>query len=587
LTRARHPGEFHFSLHAIVGGILALKPVQLVDRAVQAAAIIVGVLVVGFYLQRVAMPQPLYTWDEDGFAIRALFSPEIIARNPFAPTHSNGAFIGLIRIAYVISRDYLPLLRGLNAVFYFGGILIVAGVATRSLPPMRRLAWVAIALAFPYYRFVISGLPEGMYVGVLAGFAAVTALLYRRRPLAHGLVAGVLAAVLVLIKPHGLAVIAALVVVGAIDLLARGGWKQAPLRLAAFAVAFFAAGNAIQWATGQHIASPAKFFVEDFYGGTLGTSLVPGAIQFGAIALFTMGSAVTLLAGIPLWVGLSDILHRWRQERRRFRLTSDDLLFLLLAIALLATVCMAAIYTAKVASAPSEMLRLWGRYFEFFTPLVWLSAAGSIERAEPLRRWRSRLILAAIPLAGLAGLLVSFHIGVVLFPWDAAAMTAFFKNDLARAAFGEVVPYRPLMVAATLLAAASIALGVRVSRVWLPYTVALGVLSTVFDAGVTGSMVQQRTELNGDLRAAAPALHGRSGSAMLALTSDANDADIVFMGFASHPRVLVDAPATVSARELLGVQTLITVRVADPPAEAWTRTFKGPQISVFERRAAP
>jgi len=190
LTRARYPGEFYSALHAIVGGILALRPVKLVDRAIQAAAIIVGVLVLGFYLQRVAMPQPLYTWDEDGFAIQALFSPEIIARNPFAPSHSNGAFIGLIRIAYAISRDYLPLLRGLNAAFYFGGILMVAGVATRSLPPMRRLAWVAIALAFPYYRFVISGLPEGMYVGVLAAFAAATALLYRRRPLAHGLIAG-------------------------------------------------------------------------------------------------------------------------------------------------------------------------------------------------------------------------------------------------------------------------------------------------------------------------------------------------------------------------------------------------------------
>ncbi|MGH6909903.1 MAG: hypothetical protein ACREEG_06925 [Phenylobacterium sp.] len=560
---------------------------KLAGRVVQAAAIVAGLLVLGFYLQRVAMPQPLFTWDEDGFAIKALFSPEIIARNPFAPSHSNGAFIGLIRVAHAMSSNYLPLLRALNTAFYFGGILLVAGVATRSLPPMRRLAWVAIALAFPYYRFVVSGLPEGMYVGVLAALAAATALLYRPRPLVHGLVAGLLAAVLVLIKPHGLAVIAALVVVGAIDLVASGGWKQAPVRLAAFALAFFAAGNAVQWATGQDVASPAKFFVEDFYGGTLGTSLVPGAIQFGALALFTMGSAVALLAGIPLWVGLSDILRRWRQDRRSFRLTGDDLLFLLLAISLLATVCMAAIYTAKVASAPTEMKRLWGRYFEFFTPLVWLSAATFIERAEPLRTWRSGLVLAAIPLAGLAGLMLSFHAGVVLFPWDAAAMTAFFKNDLARAAFGEAIPFRPLMVLATLIAASSIASGASVSRVWLPYTVALGLLSTVFDAQVTGSMVQQRTELNGDLRAAAPALQGRPGNATLALTSDANDADIVFMGFASHPRVLVDAPATVSVRELANVQTLITVRVADPPAAAWTRTFKGRQISVFERRQAP
>jgi hypothetical protein len=564
---------------------LALKFAKLLDGVLQAAAILVAALVLGFYLQRFALPQPLYTWDEDGFAMRALFAPELLTRNPFAPTHSNGAFLGLIRAAHGLSNDYLPLLRGLNAAFYFGGILIVAAVATRSLPPMRRLAWVAIALAFPYYRFVISGLPEGMYVGVLAALAAATALLYRR-PLAYGVVAGVLAAVLVLIKPHGLAVIAALLVVSAIDLMARGGWKPALLRLAAFAVAFFAAGNAIQWATGQTVVSPARFFVEPFYGGSLAASLVPGAIGYGVLGLFTMGSAVTLLAGIPLWFGAGDILRRWRQERRAFRLTGDDLLFLLLAMALLATVVMAAIYTAKVASAPSEMKRLWGRYFEFFTPLVWLSASAFAERRERLATWRSRLILAAIPLAGLAGLLLSFRLGVVLFPWDATAVTAFFRTDPARAGFAEPIPFRALMVAATLLAVAAIAAGARLSRVWLPYTVALGLLSTVFDASVTGSMVQQQTELNGDLHAAAPALQGARGE-MLVLTSDANDADIVFMGFANHPRVLVDAPATVSARELTGVQTLVTVRVADPPAEAWKRTFKGRQISIFERRETP
>jgi hypothetical protein len=252
----------------------------------------------------------------------------------------------------------------------------------------------------------------------------------------------------------------------------------------------------------------------------------------------------------------------------------------------LATVCMAAVYTAKVASAPSEMKRLWGRYFEFFTPLVWLSASAFIERRERSMTWRSRLVLAAIPLVGLGGLLLSFRLGVVLFPWDATALTAFFKPDPARAGFVERIPFRPLMVMATLLAVAAIAAGARLSRVWLPYTVALGLLSTVFDATVTGWMVQQQTELHGDLRAAAAVLKGARGET-LALTSDANDADIVFMGFASHPRVLVDAPATVPAHELAGVETLITVRVADPPAEVWRRTFKGRQVSIFERRATP
>ena len=89
-----------------------------------------------------------------------------------------------------------------------------------------------------------------------------------------------------------------------------------------------------------------------------------------------------------------------------------------------------------------------------------------------------------------------------------------------------------------------------------------------------------------DLRAAAPALRGRTGG-VLALGADENDADMVFVGFEGRPRVLVGPPAALAPEQLANIQTLITVRVADPPADAWIRTFKGRQISVFERRGPP
>ena len=81
-------------------------------------------------------------------------------------------------------------------------------------------------------------------------------------------------------------------------------------------------------------------------------------------------------------------------------------------------------------------------------------------------------------LAGLAGLIVCLHGGIVLFPWDASVLTAFFHNDPVRAPLGLKTPYEALAALATVLAAGAIALRLRPALAGLWLTLALGVLST-------------------------------------------------------------------------------------------------------------
>ena len=52
--------------------------------------------------------------------------------------------------------------------------------------------------------------------------------------------------------------------------------------------------------------------------------------------------------------------------------------------------------------------------------------------------------------AGLAGLLASLQAGIVLFPWDAGILTAFFRPDPVRAPLPTVMPYLALAVGAVL-----------------------------------------------------------------------------------------------------------------------------------------
>jgi hypothetical protein len=67
--------------------------------------------------------------------------------------------------------------------------------------------------------------------------------------------------------------------------------------------------------------------------------------------------------------------------------------------------------------------------------------------------------------------------------------------------------------------------------------------------------------------------------------TDANDAMLAFAGFGGRPYVLLATPTPTPA-DLAAFRILIAVGTPPPSAE-WTRTFRGRQLSVFERRAAP
>ncbi len=563
-----------------IGTIGAVVARWLPDAAVVAAAL----AVLAYYARLITAPLPLYAWDEGGFLICALFSPETVARNGLA-AQNNGVFLGLIRMVASLTADYVVWIRMMNVVAYFGGLLAIFAVAARALPQGRWAPWLILALAFPYYRFVVTDLPEGCYVGVLGALGLVTARLWRPRPVLFGLAAGALAAALVLIKPHGLAAVAGLGGLIALDAAAGREWRRPVLRLLAGTGAFFAAGNLFQWAAGQPVASPLTFFVGRFYGNILADAIAPGAVGYGLFNLAAMDSTVVLLAGLPLAIGGFDLARRWLRARGPMRLEASDLVFVLLAFSLFATLSMVAIYTMKMAAAPSEMKRLWGRYFEFFVPMLWLAAAPAVTRWETPAGFRGRAALAAIPLLGLGGLLLCFRAGVVLMPWDATAVTAFFHADAERFALAEVIPFRPLAVAATLAVAAGLAAGLRISRLWPAYVAALGLLSTVFDASAMTGMSVQHAELAADLRAARPVVAAQVGPAA-ALVSDGNDAALVFLGFHGRPTVRIRAPDE-PAPALPGARLAITVRTPDLQAPEWTPVFHGRQVGVFTRGGPP
>jgi hypothetical protein len=533
----------------------------------------------GFYAGRLAMPLPIFAGDEGAYLIRALYPDWVVtAANPNVAAVVNGVHLSVIRAVYELGAPFIVGDRLVNAAAYLGGLGLLWRAGAKGLPRGQQATLALLALGFPYYRFAFSNLAEGLFVGVLALLCLVTGRWYRSRPTAHALAAGAVAAALVLVKPNGIATVAALGALAVLDAAAGGGWRRLPLRLALFAVSFFAAGNLIQWAAEEPVAHPLAFFVGRFYDAALAAGPRPDALGIASLALGSMVSAMAILAGAPILVGLSDLAARWRSRRGAFAAQGADLVFLLLLLSLAATLVMVAIFAVKMAGDPFSRKLLWGRYFEFFAPMIWLAAAPAL--ARPMGA-RTGWACAALMLAGLAGLLASFHAGVVLFPWDSSALTAFYHPDPVRAPNGLGLPYRALAVAATLAAVAALALKARAVPVGLALTLALAGLSTRLDHVWLGPVVRLHTALEHDVGAIAARLPPEPADVVL-LAPDVNDGNLGFLRLHARPRVLLGPPDLTRPVDLAGAQAVIVSGPDRPPGGRWVRTYRGAALSLFQ-----
>ena len=536
--------------------------------------------ILGFYASRLFIPLPIFAGDEAAYLIRAIWPDDIVAADRFVVPLNNGVHLSVIRAVYATGAPFIVGDRLVNGAAYLGGLALIWRAGAARLPRGEQAALGLIAVGFPYYRFAFSNLAEGLFVGVLALLCLVTARWYRSRPIAHAVAAGAIAAALVLVKPNGVAAVAALGAVAVLDAAVSGGWRRLPLRALLFAGVFFTVGNLIQWGAEEPAAHPLAFFVGDFYGDTLAMGAPPHVAAIAALALGSMVSAVALLAGAPILIGLGDLIGRWRARRGSFEAEGIDLVFLLLVLSAAATLVMVTVFVTKIAWTPSETHRLWGRYFEFFVPLLWLAAAPALARPVGAR---TRWACVAAMLAGLVGLLASFGAGIVLFPWDASALTGFFQPDAVRAPLNATIPYRALAGAASLLAAAAIAWRARPAPAGLGLILALGALSTQLDHAWMGPILLQRAALERDIRAIRTTLPPKGDIVLLA--PDANDGHLAFLRLDARPRVFLGPPGQTPASDMTGAQVVVVAGPETPQGGPWVRTFKGEDLSVFQPAA--
>lgn len=541
------------------------------SRLTRLAACVVaaaGAGVLLFYVNRLFAELPLYAADEGAYLIHALYGRSLA----FDPDRyrdlqpiGNTVYFALVRVVDLLSLNVVPWMRLIGAACYFGGLAMLYRLVVREAGRPAAMGVLLVAAAFPYYRFAFAAMPEGPYVAVLCLIVATIHHTYLTRPLSGAAAVGALSAVLVLIKPHGVAAGLAFVALA----VGIGVWRgeragRVAARLLVFLAVFLLTGAAIQLAAGEPPERAALFFTgSSFYAAQMTHTPGENALPIAALAAASMGALCAVFAAPPLTAWGASVIGGGRMRGRNP--SAGDVALLFAALALAATVAMVTVFAFKVSDSPGETKRLWGRYFEFFVPMIWLLAA------RPISQWTgsTRRLAAVIVLAGLAGLLLVLSVwGVRLFPWDGTAMNAFAKDALP-----------PLAVLATLAVAAATATRFPAAGAWAAYFVVLGLLSTRADDEWVGQTAARNASIEHELHIARSLVEVRQGE-VLVVVNDLNDGHLAFLRLRGRPRVALARPGVIRTKVIRNASSIVAFGER-APGPGWSKAFSGDVLAVY------
>ncbi len=545
------------------------------------AAALMALVVVAIHLPRAYLSLPLYSSDEGSYLIRALYGDMLRAdpqHAPFVANVDNVVFFWVVRVFGLLGGlAGLDALRVGGGLAYIGGLVLAWRVAAPQMSRAEALGLLLLALIYPYYRFVFTALPEGWYVAVLGGMILLTARLWRPRPLLHAALFGALAATLVLIKPHGMAVMCAGLALVVADLILQRGRDAAlaALRIVIMAATFLVAGHLLRLIESHELPRQLSFFGQGFYAQILEQPPAADATRIALTAHYAMTMTALLLAGPAIALPLDDLLHRMRDKA--FLPTGTDLAFLLTLGALAATICMVSVFAFKVSFATSETYRLWGRYIEFFIPVLWLTAWPAIRRREGLRD--RRLLAAGTCLAGLVGLTIALREAITLFPWDVAALQAFFQPT--GRFVGSSFPSFALAAAAMLGAMVLMLRRAPILPAWQGVFFILALLAAGQDGAWLSEVLPDRRMLGaetGGVRAKVREHPGR----IIAFVDDANMHHNLLYGLNGRPKMVMLAPGVgVQTQAAAGYAYLILQNGHSLEGRGWRPIQEGGKFNVF------
>ena len=335
-------------------------------------------------------------------ALSAHFGREsTLADNPLVVTLDapNRVFLALYGLLGSQPRPIFEMARAVNGILLGVGIgvLFVAAREGRALGPS-----LVVAIAYglgPQSTYTAYFMPETMYVVLFFLQTTLAALALSREDARFALLAGASAAMLALVKPHGLPVGAVTFVFMAGYAALRRGSGARSLWLGTGA--YLAVLVVLRWLVGRVLAPDVVVgnaltgALYERFAGDMAASVTDPA-KFAAVGslLIAHFAVAACLAGPALVAGLAQVPGRVRMESGTGRFAAA--LAGLTAWLLVALVVMTAVFTVAV----EETNRLHLRYYGFCIPLLFVGLAAC--EASGIWTRRQQLLGLGVWLLGIA-----------------------------------------------------------------------------------------------------------------------------------------------------------------------------------------
>jgi hypothetical protein len=323
-----------------------------------------------------------------------------------------------------IATDPALTIRILQALLYIMIFPIFYCLSCEFLSRQRSLLVVVVSLVTALSSYSAYLMPETVYFFIF--FVLVTfAVHFSNRPRVSAFGSGVLAAMLTLTKPHGIAIALGIglawIVFALFPRLIGIARMRSMLALAVFAIAFYIGLVSVNGLLTDHVQFNPLLFVGDFYANfwtTKPRSIAPPRDLLTVVA----GNAVplALLIGFPIIYALVSLVQRIPNENGArssdHRLWFFTILTLCISFVILG---MAINFTAQIGG--DEIWRMHGRYYSFIIPcfiLLMFAAAenrGAAENTPP--PWCIRAA-AVVGVALMAIVQFYWRAGYTIVPWD-------------------------------------------------------------------------------------------------------------------------------------------------------------------------
>jgi phosphoglycerol transferase len=385
-------------------------------------------------MKNVNLGIPIMAGDEYAYFGLSREFPAVDAVSVYDPTiqrTNNVVYFFVGRFLWDYTNDPAMSMRVLQSAVYALAMLILFKLCRQLLGAPSSLMVTAIVAASALSSYTAYFMPETIYIFLFFAIF-LTLMRWSHRQIVCGIGAGFLVALLLLVKPHGLAVFLGVSASWCVFWIAprHSGMarRESAMGLCTFVLSTYVCLVALNIVmTGNFDMNP-MFVVGGFYAGFMsgGSRSLPAMADLGPVVMGN-GAALALLIGFPLAYALircpPDLMRPAAPPEPRHRRLFVFATILILVNA--AVVAMTVRFTAFVGG--NEIWRIHGRYYSFVLPLylvLMLAVQKLSAHSRPTATMNLRIV-AALGLLLVAVLQFLWRQNYVIAPWDFPEIFAF------------------------------------------------------------------------------------------------------------------------------------------------------------------